>query len=114
MADVAVCLHTTTGFLRAGAGLNYVGCPKNASKTRDRLKADARGGCGLRRRGASTTMKSETECPRWGTQRAGLAAALIAVATLSTPTRSDVIVEGTIAPWLWNGNNYYLGSLIDP
>jgi len=59
-------------------------------------------------------MKSETECPRWGTQRAGLAAALIAAATLSTPTRADVIVEGTIAPWLWNGNNYYLGSLIDP
>ena len=27
---------------------------------------------------------------------------------------SMIIVDGTIAPWLWNGSSYYQGSLIDP
>jgi hypothetical protein len=26
----------------------------------------------------------------------------------------QITVEGTIAPWLWNGSNYYQGQLIDP
>ena len=38
-----------------------------------------------------------------------------ALALLGGNAKADtVIVEGTIAPWLWNGNQYYLGQLIDP
>jgi hypothetical protein len=44
-----------------------------------------------------------------------LASLIAAATTLSIPAQADtVLVEGTIAPYLWNGFNYYIGSLIDP
>lgn len=47
------------------------------------------------------------------------ASAVLASASLSlgmtAPTHADtVIVEGTIAPYLWNGSSYYVAPLIDP
>jgi hypothetical protein len=43
-----------------------------------------------------------------------LASACLSFGTIA-PTRADsVIVEGTIAPYLWNGSSYYVAPLIDP
>jgi hypothetical protein len=45
-----------------------------------------------------------------------LASAVAGVVMLfPLPALADtIIVEGTIAPWLWNGSGFYQGPLIDP